>query len=223
MDTSFWLTTWEQNKIGFHQQDINAYLKSYWQDLGVPHTCRVFVPLCGKSLDMLWLCAQGHSVLGVELSPLAVRDFFAEHGLTPEHSEEQDFYHWQAQALNILQGDFFKLSHDHLNGVGGVFDRAALVALPPELRSAYARQLMQILPATASMLLVVFDYEQSQMAGPPFAVSASEIHALYGDNYHITLVAEHDALAAYPQLQAQGLEQLQENVYVLSPRGLGLS
>ena len=61
--------------------------------------------------------------------------------------------------------------------VDAIYDRAALVALPAEMRQGYGKQL-QAISQQAPMLLLSFDYEQSLMAGAAFAVAAGEIHAL---------------------------------------------
>ncbi|MBP6750907.1 MAG: thiopurine S-methyltransferase, partial [Xanthomonadaceae bacterium] len=84
MDAEFWHRRWQDNQIGFHQHEATPMLQAHWATIGAPTGCRVFVPLAGKSLDMLWLAAQGHRVLGIELSPLAVAQFFAENALQPE-------------------------------------------------------------------------------------------------------------------------------------------
>ena len=218
MNTEFWLEIWEKNKIGFHQQEINSHLKSYWQHLNATKNCRVLVPLCGKTRDMLWLCGQGHRVLGVEISPLAVRDFFTENSLNPKIVQQDSFCRWEADGLVILQGDFFNINLDQVQDIACVFDRASLVALPVELRQQYVQHLKNILPDNVKTLLVTFDYEQKEMNGPPFSVSENEIRDLYQDDHEIILLCKQDVLDEYPQLQAQGLNRLQENIYLLNPR-----
>jgi thiopurine S-methyltransferase len=218
MNTEFWLEIWEKNKIGFHQQEINSHLKSYWQHLNATKHCRVLVPLCGKTRDMLWLCGQGHHVLGVEISSLAVRDFFTENSLNPKIVQQDNFCRWEADGLVILQGDFFNINRDQVRDIGFVFDRASLVALPVELRQQYVQHLKSILPDNVKTLLVTFDYEQKEMNGPPFSVSENEIRDLYQDDHEIILLCKEDVLDKYPQLQAQGLKRLQEKIYLLKPR-----
>jgi len=110
MQAQFWHDRWEQNQIGFHQQDFNPHLQAFWDRLELPAGGTVFVPLCGKSRDLLWLRAQGFPVLGIELSPVAVRDFFAENRLEPQVTPQGKFERWEADGLVILQGDFFELT-----------------------------------------------------------------------------------------------------------------
>ncbi len=217
MKTDFWLDKWEKNEIGFHQQEINGHLQAYWQDLKLKPESQVLVPLCGKSSDMLWLCGQGHGVLGVEISPIAIRDFFDENGLVPHITRQGPFQRWETDGLAILQGDFFNLNASDVQEVGGVFDRASLVALPPELRQQYSQHLQQILPRGARILLVAFEYDQEVMAGPPFSVTEDELRLLYLQRYGIKPLFEMDVLDGYPQFCARGLDKLLDKVYLLSP------
>jgi thiopurine S-methyltransferase len=217
MNPKFWLENWKNNKIGVHQQITNPYLTAFWRQLNFAVGSQVLVPLCGKSLDLLWLHQQGHKVLGVEVSDLAVTQFFSENGLTFNKSKQDNFHYWEAENLAILQGDFFNLTADHLQDIQGVFDRASLVALPIELRQKYARHLTSILPGKARILLITFEYDQSQMNGPPFSVNEAEIQTLYQDTYDIELLLTQDALDLYPQFKIQGLNCLEEKVYLLRP------
>jgi thiopurine S-methyltransferase len=218
MNAEFWIEKWEKNAIGFHQQDINNHLQAYWQQLKPEPGSQVLVPLCGKSKDMLWLCGQGHSVLGVELSPIAVNSFFSENAIKPNISQQGSFKRWESAGLVILEGDFFALSAEDAKNIGGVFDRAAMVALPPELRQQYSQHLQNSLPDKVGILLVVFEYDQVVMSGPPFSVAEAEIRQQFQHNYEITLLFEQDVLDAYPQFRANGLDDLLEKVYLLSPR-----
>jgi thiopurine S-methyltransferase len=217
MTPEFWLQNWQDNKIGFHQQQINSHLITFWQHLNLAPDCRVFVPLCGKSRDLLWLRQQGHSVVGVEISELAVRDFFTENRLNPTTFELYSFHCHETERLALLQGDFFNLTPHHVENVEGVFDRASLIALPIESRQQYGQHLKNILPGTAKILLVTFEYSQAEMAGPPFSVSEAEVHELYGDTYGIELLLKQDVLDSYPQFKTAGLAGIQEKVYLLTP------
>lgn len=218
MNRDFWLERWERKETGFHQDEINPYLRQHWPELHLAKGSEVFVPLCGKSRDMLWLRGQGHSVLGVELSPLAVQAFFMENGYTPLHSAEGKFDRCEAENIRILCGDFFDLDRDDLAGVKAVYDRASLIALPPEMRERYARHLVSILPPATQILLVTLDYPQAEMSGPPFAVSVDEVNALYREHAEIRLLAQLDVLEQNPRFRERGLSKLQENIFLLKLR-----
>jgi thiopurine S-methyltransferase len=216
MKKDFWLERWEREEIGFHQNETNPYLRQYWPELRLASGSEVFVPLCGKSRDMLWLREQGHPVLGVELSAIAVQAFFKENGYIPHHEISEKFDCCEAEGIRILCGDFFDLGKDDLAKVSAVYDRASLVALPPEMRERYARHLVNILPPATQILLIAFDYPQPEMPGPPFAVSAGEVEALYRGHAGIRLLAQLDVLAQNPRFQERGLSRLQENIFLLT-------
>jgi thiopurine S-methyltransferase len=218
MKKYFWLERWEREEIGFHQNEVNPYLCEYWQELHLAHDSVVFVPLCGKSRDMLWLREQGHQVLGVELSNIAVQAFFKENGYTPHHVTRGKFEHCEADGIRILCGDFFDFSKDDLAKVSAVYDRASLIALPPEMRERYVRHLASILPPATQILLITVDYPQSEMPGPPFSVSPGEVEALYREHAEVRLLAQMDVLAQNPRFQQRGLSRLQENIFLLTLR-----
>lgn len=216
MKLDFWHQRWQQNQIGFHQREINTHLQQFWQQLALPDSSTVFVPLCGKSRDLLWLRAQGHEVLGIEISPIACAAFFEENGLQPDIDRRGVFQRFEADGLTILCGDFFQLTASDLKQIDGVYDRASLVALPPAMRLDYVRHLDAILPAPIRVLLITMAYSQAEMAGPPFSVHEDEVQSLYEGRFDIRLLSRLDILAENPRFQQKGLSALQENVYLLS-------
>lgn len=215
MDPSFWHDRWENQDIGFHQADIHALLPVYWPRLQLASDAPVFVPLCGKSLDMVWLAQQGHRVIGAELSQRAIDDFFAERGLTPTPRACGSFIVKSAGPYELWGGDIFELPHEAVAGVAGVYDRAALIALPHALREQYAETLASLLPATARMLLITLEYEQSQMAGPPFSVPGDEVRALFSGNYACDELECRDVLDGHPHFKQRGLTALRECAFLL--------
>jgi len=216
MKLDFWHQRWEQNQIGFHQREINTHLQQFWQQLVLPERSTVFVPLCGKSRDLLWLRAQGHKVLGVEISPIACAAFFEENGLQPDIDRQGSFQHFEADGLSILCGDFFQLTAADLSQVDGAYDRASLVALPPAMRLDYVRHLDAILPAAIRVLLVTMEYPQVEMDGPPFSVHEDEVQSLFEGRFNTQLLFQLDILAENLRFQQKGLSALQENAYLLS-------
>jgi len=218
MDANFWLERWQQNQIGFHRDGVNPYLERYWTGLGVTPPARVLVPLCGKSVDLRWLMDQGYQVEGVELSRLAIEAFFAEQGLSAQQSEQGAWQVWECENLRLWCGDFFQLGEAQLGVIDAVYDRAALIALPPEMRPRYAQQLHN-LAGDAACLLITLDYPQAEMSGPPFAVSPAEVAQLYQAAYHGTEpVVSEDVLADNAHLRERGLGRLEEAVYRLQVR-----
>lgn len=216
MQPDFWLDRWQQNQIGFHQQNINLHLQQCWPALGIPVASRVFVPLCGKSSDMLWLRAQGCHVVGVELSALAVKAFFDENDVEYRVYVDGPFHIYEADGLSIYCGDFFDLTTEILAGVIAVFDRASLIALPPDMRVAYVAYMRKILDPGTKTLLVAFDYPQHEMQGPPFSVQEPEIHALYDATCEVDLLCTLDILEQESRFRDKGVTRLQEKVYLLT-------
>jgi len=219
----FWLERWEREETGFHQDDFNPYLRRYWQELQLARDSVVFVPLCGKSRDMVWLRDQGHRVLGVELSAVAVQAFFMENGYTPQRVSQHQvtggkFEQCEADDIRILRGDFFDLGEADLEKVIAVYDRASLIALPPEMRERYVRHLVGILPPATQILFITLEYPQSEMQGPPFSVSASEVEAYYREHAEVRLLAQLDVLEQNPRFQQRGLTRLVENIFLLTLR-----
>jgi thiopurine S-methyltransferase len=208
METEFWLERWRQGRTGFHQSVINPGLQQYFKTLRIPTSSSVLVPLCGKSLDMLWIAEQGCQVLGVELSPVAVEAFFQENELTVEHDNHGEFISYRSGPIEILLGDFFNLSAEDMYGVAGVYDRAALVALPPELRRRYADHLGTILSAGLRILLLTFEYPEGMRDGPPFSVPTSEVEMLFSGVFDIQLL----------HTEVNGLGSMTEKIFLLERR-----
>ena len=218
MQPSFWHERWERAEIGFHKQEINTHLAQFWNTLQLAPGQRVFVPLCGKSLDLLWLAGEGYPVTGVELSEIAVAAFFAENNLQVQRSSQGAFTVWEQDEIRILCGDFFALTPAQLADCTAVYDRGALIALPPAMRQRYAQHLDTLLAAGTRILLVTLEYEQSQNAGPPFAVDEAEVHSLYGASYAIEMLHVRDALSAESRWRQRGITWLYERVYRLTHR-----
>ncbi len=210
MHQDFWHERWRTGQIGFHQSAVHPLLERWWPQLGVPAGVRVYVPLCGKSLDMPWLAARGHRIVGSELSSIATRDFFATQGLEPARTSAGDFVRHTAGPYEILEGDALGLTAEILGPVGAVYDRAALVALPPEMRSSYAESMARLVPPGVAMLLIAFEYPQEMRGGPPFSVEEVEIRARFGPAFKIEVLERVDILAQEPKFAEFGIPALHE-------------
>lgn len=219
MQHDFWLQRWHNGEIGFHQEYINPWLTYYYGELGPPQGQRaklkVFVPLCGKSRDMLWLSQNGYQVQGIELSDTAVNDFFSESNLHPTIEEQASHTHYISEHISILQGDYFACTKHQLEGVTDVFDRASLIALPVSMREQYANKMTELLSAGTRMLLVTMTYPQHEMDGPPFSVSEEEVNVLFGDAFTIEKLAVKNTLDEEPRFKERGLSSLLETAYKL--------
>jgi len=213
MQHEFWHQCWKQNQIGFHKHEVNPHLQQQWSKLAVEPKSRVFVPMCGKSNDMLWLLAQGYQVVGVELSPLAVEAFFSDNDLQPKLRHQGDFLINEIDGLQIFRGDFFALQPAILGKIEAVYDRAA-----KRHASELYVALSALLEHGVRILLVTFDYPQHEMPGPPFSVQNEEVAKLYQCWCDIELLVNEDVLERELPLKERGLSQLREQVYQLVVR-----
>lgn len=217
-DNELWQQSWRDRDIAFHQHVVNPHLVKFWQNLRLTAADRVFVPLCGKSLDLLWLAEQGHPVIGVELSPLAVRAFFRENKLQPTRRKLGKFMLWEHGRISILCGDFFQLRATDLGEIAAVFDRASLTALPDDIRVAYITQLKNILPANCKMLLLTTEEpEEGETQGQPFAV-ADEIASLYTSAFEIQLSHVESIFEPDPDPEIHQPVRVEQKVYMLTPK-----
>lgn len=216
MQADFWLDRWRNAQIGFHQSATDKRLQAYWPSLKLPASSRIFVPLCGKSLDLLWLKTEGHSVAGIELSSIALESFCMEHGIPARRRALADFDIYEDERLALMRGDYFKLTRSLLGGVSAVYDRAALISWAPPLRSAYVNHLTSLTRAGTQTLLITVEYPEAQMSGPPFPLDRKAIDALYGEHHAIELLGTHDILDLEPRLRARGLTELREVAYKLT-------
>ena len=216
MESSFWHERWREGKIGFHQDRVTPLLEKHWDALDLPAGSTVFVPLAGKSLDMDWLAARGHRVLGVELSELAVRQFFAGRGLLPTVSESRMGQHYVSGSIELICGDAFMLDAATLADCAAVYDRAALIALPPAMRKRYADELYARLPTGCLGLLVTLEYPQHEKNGPPFSVDEAEVHALFYRDWRIDVLERRDILAEQSGFVAEGVSSLSTIAYRLA-------
>lgn len=189
MEANFWHQRWERGEIGFHESQVNPALVEHLGRLELARGSRIFLPLCGKTLDIDWLLAQGHRIVGVELSPLAINELFVSLDLTPVITPTGALTRYSAKNIDIWVGDIFDLSSSMLGTVDAVYDRAALVALPEDMRNRYAAHLIS-LTHTAPQLLITYEYDQQLYDGPPFSVHEEELQRHYDATYQLELLAQ---------------------------------
>ena len=195
---------------------MDANLERHWPALGLRPDAAVLVPLCGKSLDLLWLRARGHPIVGVELSDIALESFLAEHGVPARRRALACFDRYEAPGFELYRGDVFALTPPLLGNVAAVYDRAALVSWSPAARDAYAACITGLTAPGTLTLLIALEYAQQQMSGPPFAVDATEVARLYGRSHAIREIERRDVTADEPRMQARGVSQVFEVCYQLT-------
>ncbi len=219
MQNEFWHQAWaKSDKPGWQQPFVNQYLVDHWAVAGALPSGAVFVPLCGRSLDMQWLYERGHHIVGIDLSVAALEQFCKQQSIAAVCERDGDLTVFRAPGWTLFAGDFFKLSKAHLHQVCCVYDRAALIALPPPMREKYAGHMMSILPNDAKIFAVTITYDQAKMKGPPFSVSDEELQQLYGERYRVTLVQSDSGADRVGNLASRGVDTLRDACLLLQPK-----
>jgi thiopurine S-methyltransferase len=215
----FWHARWRTGQTAFHQNAVDKLLREYWASLALSGDSSVFVPLCGKTLDLLWLLGEGMSVAGVDLSAIALESFCMEHGIPARRRALGPLDVYETPRLKLFCGDFFSLTRSLLGPIAAVYDRAALISWAPELRAAYVAHVTSLTPPGTQTLLITMEYSQAQMNGPPFSVSGGDVEYLYAPAHTIRELARRDILASEPRLRARGVTELTEVCYHLTRMG----
>lgn len=225
MQKEFWYDKWQADQIGFHLESAHPLLQKF-HDQVFASSQSVFVPLCGKSKDLVFLAQQHHQVIGNELSDKAVQAFYLENyqldnaqltalsdKLELKHSNlsTRGLCHYSLNGVSIFQGDFFQLEKDQLKGVEAIYDRAALIALPTAMRLDYVAHLKTLFNS-ANLLLITLEYEQAKMDGPPFSVSRNEVDSLF-KFAQIKVLYSKDIIEKEPRFKSKGLESFIETAY----------
>jgi thiopurine S-methyltransferase len=213
MDHEFWIQRWQNNQLGWHRPEVHPSLIKFFPSFNLEPGDSVFVPLCGKSVDLAWLADQGLKVVGNELSPIAIQDFFRAEELEPVRTEAGSLTSWQAGPYTLYEGNYFDLTPAHVSDVKFIHDRAALIALPKEGeygRKAYMKQMRKLFSAGVQTLLITLDYDQTVMNGPPYSVGYEEVIWHYAFDHIIEFLTDEAILQQEEKFRQRGLQQLTE-------------
>jgi thiopurine S-methyltransferase len=218
METLSWRKRWVDNQIGWHQEKFNPRLLTYWQGVAGDDKGAVLVPLCGKTLDMIWLAEQGHPVVGVELSEIAIEAFFKENEMDAQWHEEHGVRLMRCGVFTIYCCDFFETDTKWLGPIDFIYDRAAHIALPPQVRRRYAEHMGQLMSAQTRGLLLTVEYDQERHDGPPFSVSQIEIEQNFGIDFELDILCENEIIENQPKYREWGLDSLIERAHCLKAK-----
>ena len=210
-----WLEFWENNEINWHSDDVTQELEEYLGLLKLKTGDKVFFPLCGKSVDMIYLLNKGFSIIGVELSEIGIKQFFLENGLDSKITQVGEFDLYSTKNIEIYHGDFFSLTLKHLCDVKAVFDRKSLIALDQNLRQKYVKYLNDIISLGVRILLITLNYPQHQMSGPPFSVDKSEVESLFSMTFKYQELKSFQDIENGSKLASAGVDYIENAVYCL--------
>ena len=210
-----WISRWESNRIGWHAEQVNRHLNKYLDRFELSFGESVFVPLCGKTNDMQFLLEKNIKVIGVEMSNIAIEQFFSENNLDYSVSSLDQFVLYEGDGIKLYCGDFFDLDSKYLENVKAIYDRASLIALDEGLRQKYAKHLSDIIEFDARILLLTLNYPQHQRSGPPFAVSKEEVKQLFNGSFNIQELYCIEDIENEPMFQNLGVDFVEKAVYLL--------
>lgn len=210
---TLWHKRWTEGRIGFHREDTNEQLRKHAEAL-LDGASRVLVPLCGKSVDMVWLAEQGVEVVGVELVDKPIQAFWQAQGVTPETDSLHAFTRTAHGPITLLQGDIFDLQEAHSGTIDAIYDRAALIAMPTELQQRYASHLLRLLRPGGQVLLLTYDMPLPPEQGPPFSVHPDRVPELFSACASVTcLETVMHTIETEPRLLQRGVEWARECVW----------
>jgi thiopurine S-methyltransferase len=214
----FWLNRWHDQKIGFHQTVVEHDLQEFWPRCAPPAGATVLVPLCGKSLDLLWLRARGHRVLGAELSSIAVEQFCLENAVPARRRQQGMRQEFTSDGLSIICDNLFRMSTEEVGHIAAVYDRAALISFNPDMRKQYVHHLTRLTHTGTRTLLLGIEFNQKETAGPPFSLSPQDVEALYASHHDIVPLSRRDILAQDARMRDRGVTRLNQTTYLLIRR-----
>ena len=210
---NLWESRWQSDRIGFHLKEVNPYLMRFSDQLLHQNTDRVFVPLCGKTLDLCWLTTKTKKVIGVELVSKAVQDFFAENNIDYLLQQDETLQKFSSKSIDIYLGDFFDLNPKQTSSFKAIYDRASIVAIEKPKRREYVDHLISFLDPSGRILLISLEYNQNQMEGPPYSVPIEEIESLFAPLCSLKLLETCEILD--DRFRSKGLTRLLEHVFLI--------
>jgi thiopurine S-methyltransferase len=211
-----WAGYWAEGRTGFHRSAVHEVLERHWERLAPTADRRVLVPLCGKTLDLPWLASRCAEVVGSEWVEQAVQTFFAEQGLSPDKVALAEHQRYSSANLSLVQGDFMTLQASEIGRFEACWDRAAMVALPQQVRDRYVPSLVSLMQPGGRILLVTYDTEKPIEEGPPYCVRPGEAARRYAAFGQVTLLEsiEHTP-ENNPKVREKGLPWMREDVFLV--------
>lgn len=217
MTQELWREKWRSNDIAFHQERINPLLKAHLPRVKLNPGDRILVPLCGKSLDMGWLNQCHYRVMGVELSSVAIADYFDELGVKPQRQMQGNFTRWWHKHIQIWCGNIFDLNLLDVDRIKLIYDSAALTAFDADERQTYVDHFAKILPMRTQIMLMTTETADVQYTDSVARID-SEVKNLYQADYRIELLHGQDSLKIDPEFPQLPARMLEEKIYLMHNR-----
>lgn len=219
MEFEFWDNCWQRESQPFHLAEAHTFLVKYVQQYFSADK-RVFVPLSGKSIDLVFLSEQGYYPVGVEFNPKAVNRFIEENQLefssqTFSVDDDHELVRYHNHTMEVWLADFFDITSEQIGKFRQVYDRAAFIALPEAMRSDYAKHLKSMLAKDATLLLVTMDYVPDEMSGPPFHITLDEIKQQFPEG-RVEELCRCSLLDTHPRWKELELSRLDEVLYKIT-------
>jgi thiopurine S-methyltransferase len=222
MELSYWQSRWQKGNTGWHMDTVYPPLPHLWNQIGMNSDTRVLVPLCGKSLDLLWLTDHCDTVTGVDISPKALQHVMQKHSESFIKDTSHGFTIYRSDSLVLWEGDFAKLPSDQIPPQNLIYDKASIIALPPEKRQRHAEKMIELSSFNTQILIQIFEYDQNEMNGPPFSVEEQELKRLFGNQFKLKCLHEQSKLEELQKFKQRGLSShLIEKIFHLIPLNSG--
>lgn len=216
MNKKNWLEKWKKKETKFDQMQVNPYLIKYEKIFESLEGKKIFIPLCGKSIDILWFLTHGAEVIGVEFSEVAIETFLSENNLIYKKVDKHPFIFYHADSLKFICGDLFQLEKNDVGEFDWIYDRASLIALDDMARVQYANKIFQLSSNQSKMFLITLSYGTTTLEPPPYSVTDEEVYSLFSKNFQIATLSKNENMDIMPHLIQAGFPNLNDRVYLLT-------
>ncbi len=210
-----WIERWKNNDIPFHLEEVNPLLRKHLNHFNIQRGMRVLVPLCGKSVDMIFLQNLGLSVVGIEGVSLAIDQFFSHHNLDVQKQQHRGFDVHHTSAIDIVHADFFKLPKEYFEPFDLIYDRASIIAIDPTKRKDMINMLFRLLKPKGEMFLITVQHPDDFFSGPPFSITEHELIQLCQGLFKVECLENVDRTDS-TSCKHLKMTSIQECVYKLS-------
>lgn len=208
MTVGMWKECWNTPNVEFHNPQLNELFVKYHQRMLTRPGMRIFVPLCGKAVEMKWLVDHGHKVVGLEAAPVPCKAFFEENGIPYNVKEMKGIHGEKYESLDhnivIYSCDFFLFTADICGEFDGIWDSGGLNSMDVEDREAYIRRIRTLMGKGCVNLTEFVNFDKS-MVDITWSMTKEELQKVFGEGF---IVEDLNEMAAPQRLKRQGCDTL---------------